>query len=197
MAGSASLGLSAQQRGVRLAMRVLERAVGQRRPVGKPCGRPQGRPGFSSGAKESASLRGSCAMARTVVQRGCAKSEQCGAVKFAFSRHDGIYRSDGGLGIGKRRGRVAASRWSAPSPARRRDGSRAPRSSSAMSSGRLFLDRVARQQSPSALHRPPQTTTHSLGARAEGDISTLPGRRHFYFALTDTDSLLTRSHQSV
>ncbi|PYU54336.1 MAG: hypothetical protein DMG55_31860 [Acidobacteria bacterium] len=53
-----------------------------------------------------------------------------------------------------------------------------------MSSGRLFLDRVARQQGPSPLHRHPQINTHSQGVQAKGDISTLPGRRHFYFALT-------------
>ncbi len=53
-----------------------------------------------------------------------------------------------------------------------------------MSSGRLFLDRVARQQSPSLLHRQPQDNTHSSGDQGLGDISTLPGRGHFYFALT-------------
>jgi hypothetical protein len=59
-----------------------------------------------------------------------------------------------------------------------------PFSSSAMSSGRLFLDRVARQQSPSPLHRQPQHNMHSSSDQAKGDISTLPGRGHFYFALT-------------
>ena len=47
-------------------------------------------------------------------------------------------------------------------------------SSSAMSSGRLFLDRVARQQSPSPLHRHTQLNTHPPKVRAKGDISTLP-----------------------
>ena len=52
----------------------------------------------------------------------------------------------------------AASRWSAPSPGKGATGGYyAPGSSSAMSSGRLFLDRVARQQSPSLLHRHSQT----------------------------------------
>src|SRR5690348_1869493 len=50
-------------------------------------------------------------------------------------------------------GRSAASRWSAPRPRKGRDGRSAPCSSSAMSSGRLFLDRVGRHQSPSPLHR--------------------------------------------
>ena len=79
----------------------------------------------------------------------------------------------------------AASRWSAPSP-----GSRTCREDHAlshrpqMSSGRLFLDRVARQHCPSPLHRQPQNNMHSQRAWTKGDISTLPGGRHFYFALT-------------
>jgi hypothetical protein len=69
-------------------------------------------------------------------------------------------------------------------PAKGRDGRSAPCSSSAMSSDRLFLDRVGRHQSPSPLHRQWQNNMHFSGAQAKGDISTLPGRRHFYFALT-------------
>jgi hypothetical protein len=65
-----------------------------------------------------------------------------------------------------------------------RVGRTTPFSSSAMSSGRLFLDRVGRHQSPSPLHRQPQNNMHSAEPRAKGDISTLPGRGHFYFALT-------------
>jgi hypothetical protein len=53
-----------------------------------------------------------------------------------------------------------------------------------MSSGRLFLDRVARQHCPSPLHRHTQINMHSPEAQAKGDISTLPATRHFYFALT-------------
>jgi hypothetical protein len=53
-----------------------------------------------------------------------------------------------------------------------------------MSSGRLFLDRVARQQSPSPLHRHAQTTMHPCRNQAKPDISTLQGIGHFYFALT-------------
>jgi hypothetical protein len=69
-------------------------------------------------------------------------------------------------------------------PVQERDGRSASRSSSAMSSGRLFLDRVARQQSPSPLHRRRQNNTHPSAPQAKGDISTLRRRRHFYFALT-------------
>ena len=64
----------------------------------------------------------------------------------------------------------AASRWSAPGPSKGRDGiNYAPCSSasSAMSSGRLFLDRVARQQSPSLLHR---QLDHKLLDTAKGRI---------------------------
>ena len=57
-------------------------------------------------------------------------------------------------------------------------------SSSAMSSDRLFLDRVGRHQSPSPLHRHTQTNTRFSNAWTKGDISTLPARGHFYFALT-------------
>jgi hypothetical protein len=89
----------------------------------------------------------------------------------------------------------AASRWSAPSPGSRtcRE-DHAPSHRPQMSSGRLFLDRVARQQSPSPLHRHPQTNMHSQQAQAKDDISTLPERRHFYFALTCEKSRLTCSY---
>jgi hypothetical protein len=69
-----------------------------------------------------------------------------------------------------------ASRWSAPVPGqrtRREDHALSHRPQ--MSSGRLFLDRVGRHQSPSPLHRHEQINTHSPEAQAKGDISTLPG----------------------
>ena len=98
----------------------------------------------------------------------------------------------------------AASRWSAPSPgSRTRREDRAPSHRPQMSSGRLFLDRVARQQSPSPLHRQPQHNTHSSADQAKGDISTLPGRGQFYFALTlparslDSGGRSGRSHLEV
>jgi len=69
-----------------------------------------------------------------------------------FLRHDGIYRSDVSLllvnpaqmppPVGRPRCRAIA-----------RDGRSTPCPSSAMSSGRLFLDRGGRHQSPSPLHR--------------------------------------------
>jgi len=104
------------------------------------------------------------------------------APQVAFSRHGGIFRSD-----------VFHSSFE-PGPAYRfpagsGPGYKARRKETrllivATSSGRLFLDRVGRHQSPSPLHRHPQFNMHSSQASAKGDISTLPARGHFYFALT-------------
>ena len=78
-----------------------------------------------------------------------------------------------------------ASRRSAPGPGRRtRREDHAPSHRPQMSSGRLFLDRGARQHCPSPLHRHGQTTTPPHPARLKPDISTLQRIGHFYFALT-------------
>ena len=78
-----------------------------------------------------------------------------------------------------------ASRWSAPNPgSRTRREERAPSHRPQMSSGRLWLDRVARQQCPSPVHRQTQLNMRSSHRQAKGDILTLPARGHFYFALT-------------
>src|ERR1017187_10304148 len=69
-------------------------------------------------------------------------------------------------------------------PVKGREGRSAPYPSSTMSSGRLFLDRVARQHCPSPLHRHGQNNMHPLPAPAEQDISTLQRIGHVYFALT-------------
>ncbi len=107
------------------------------------------------------------------------------ALRMRFFRHHGIYRSDVVNKTIKTWGGVPPPVGRPRAPVQGRDGRNcAPFSSSAMSSGRLFLDRVARQQSPSPLHRQPQNNTHPSGDRAKGDISTLPARGHFYFALT-------------
>ena len=109
--------------------------------------------------------------------------------QYAFLRHDGIFLVRCGcktktqnqtLGWGR-----AASRWSAPGPGSRtcRE-DHAPSHRPQMSSGRLFLDRVGRHQSPSPLHRHAQTIMHPLPASAKQDISTLQRIGHFYFALT-------------
>jgi hypothetical protein len=77
-----------------------------------------------------------------------------------------------------------ASRRSAPTQVEERVGRTTLFSSSAMSSDRLFLDRVARQHCPSPLHRHWQFNMHFSPAWYKGDISTLPAWGHFYFALT-------------
>ena len=82
-------------------------------------------------------------------------------------------------------GRVPPPVGRPPAPVQGRDGRSAPYPSSAMSSGRLFLDRVARQHCPSPLHRHTQISTHPAAPQGKGDISTLLGRGHFYFALTE------------
>src|SRR6516164_6680591 len=74
-----------------------------------------------------------------------------------FLRHDGIYRSDGGeqQNQGNLNPRVGCRLPLVGPRAPVKDATEGARlgSSSAMSSGRLFLDRVARQQCPSPLHR--------------------------------------------
>jgi len=79
------------------------------------------------------------------------------AIGKRFRRHDGIYRSDVLQGNSQK---PNPGDGTGPPPARQprpqvkeRAGRITPFSSSAMSSGRLFLDRVGRHQSPSLLHR--------------------------------------------
>ena len=106
-----------------------------------------------------------------------------GAPRMRFLRHRGIYRPD--------RDSMKNQTWAgAPPPdGSSHPGSRTRREDHAlpivpMSSDRLFLDRVARQHCPSPLHRHTQINMPFPQARTKGDISTLLGRGHFYFALT-------------
>lgn len=120
------------------------------------------------------------------------------APRYAFFRHGGIYRSDV---VGKPKPSKPEGGEPPPvgrPPASVKDATEGARlgSSSAMSSGRLFLDRVARQQSPSPLHRHPQINMHLPKARDKGGVSTLPERGHSYFALTRHRSRLRRSSAS-
>ncbi len=105
------------------------------------------------------------------------------APRMRFFRHRGIYRPDvGSFKTQTWAGVLPPASSSYPGPRTRREDHAlliVP-----MSSGRLFLDRVARQQSPSPLHRHAQITMHPWPACEKGDISTLQRRRHFYFALT-------------
>src|ERR1039457_5805301 len=104
------------------------------------------------------------------------------ALEMRLFRHGGIYRSDVSSHLINL---VPGSRFTVGSgPGYRTRRKNTPCPSSAMSSGRLFLDRVARQHCPSPLHRHTQITMHSAEAQGKGDISILPGRGHFYFALT-------------
>ncbi len=116
------------------------------------------------------------------------------ALRMRFFRHPGIYLVRCGLKVKTKPwgGAVPppAGRPRAQVPRTRRE-DHAPAHRPQMSSGRLFLDRVARQQSPSPLHRHAQITMHSSPAWPKGDISTLQRRRHFYFALTPARGPLT------
>jgi hypothetical protein len=90
-----------------------------------------------------------------------------------------------------------ASRWSAPSPGKRtRREEHALSHRPQMSSGRLFLDRVGRHQSPSPLRRHAQTTMHFPRATSKPELSTLLGSGTFYFALTVASSRSAAFHAS-
>ena len=95
-----------------------------------------------------------------------------GALKKRFLRHDGIYRSDvSSLLVNL--GQSPAIR-SGPGQAIGRAGKYTPCPSSAMSSGRLFLDRVGRHQSPSPLHRHHQNKP--MAFRRPNDYHRTAGR---------------------
>jgi hypothetical protein len=94
-----------------------------------------------------------------------------------FLRHGGIYLVRCGQSKTKTKNLSrdrAASRRSAPGPGKgtRRE-EHVPSHRPQMSSGRLFLDRVARQHCPSPLHRHRQINTHSATTEGKGDISLL------------------------
>ena len=141
--------------------------------------------------------RSASSVTRDQAHRECAHyPTSSGHCNDAFIRHGGIFHPD----VVKRKvkvkvkvktktaktwGRSAASRGRHPGPVQRtRRKERALAPSFAMSSGRLFLDRVARQHCPSPLHRQPQTNMYLSKLQNKGDVSTLPAWGHFYFALT-------------
>ena len=153
---------------------------GKVRPIrGNAPHAPAGKPGsFFTALKER--------LRRSLTRHSVtAIANNTGVPSVRFLRHGGIYRSDGafranraGAGlpppVGRRRG-----------PAKERDGRSAPCPSSAMSSGRLFLDRVGRHQSPSPLHRHAQISMHFFKAMEKGTFSLCGEGGHFYFALTE------------
>ena len=158
----------------------IQQEVARRPYTGKLSARPAGKPGDFLIAKES--LRRS--LPRHLLPAPVKNTE---APQYAFSK---AWRNlSGPMGfqhqnqtLGRDR---ASSRRSAPSPGKRtRREDHAPSHRPQMSSGRLFLDRVARQHCPSPLHRHAQTTTPPHSARPKPDISTLQRIGHFYFALT-------------
>ena len=103
------------------------------------------------------------------------------ALEMRLFRHGGIYRSDVSSHLINL---VPGSRFTVGSgPGYRTRRKNTPCPSSAMSSGRLFLDRVARQHCPSPLHRHTQINMHSSDSQAEGDISTLPDWGTFLLCL--------------
>ena len=113
------------------------------------------------------------------------RSTNTGAPSLRFPRHGGIYQSDVAHlqpNPGAEAGRLP------PVGPEAQVEERAGRSTLSlivpMSSGRLFLDRVGRHQSPSPRHRHAQTTTHFPGGLSKPERSTLLGSGTFYFALT-------------
>src|SRR5471030_558074 len=148
--------------------------------TGKLSARPAGKPGDFLIAKES--LRRS--LPRHLLPAPVKNTE---APQYAFSK---AWRNlSGPMGFQNQNQTLGrdrtSSRRSAPSPGKRtRREDHAPSHRPQMSSGRLFLDRVARQHCPSPLHRHEQNNMRSPGGRGNGDISTLPAWGHFYFALT-------------
>ena len=182
LAGGATV--RSQTRGIVVTMRRRKWREGKVRPI--PGSSPHDRlvsRRISSSLKES--------LRRSLPRHYFPHLQRILGAQYAFLRHVGIYLVRCGfkiktkiknhtLGWGR-----AASRWSAPSPGSRtcRE-DHAPSHRPQMSSGRLFLDRVARQHCPSPLHRHAQITTPPRPARRKQDISTLQGIGHFYFALT-------------
>src|SRR6266849_991677 len=188
MASSAGLGLPAGHRGVSLPVRATERAKSQRRPV--PGNSPDDRKDYPDFESSQESLR-RCLPAHPATQTVCSAAVRTtgraeGPQPLRFS---GMTESIGPMWSENQNHLNLGARCRLPligprTPVQGRDGRNcAPCSSSAMSSGRLFLDRVARQH--------PQNNTHPSEGRAKDDISTLPGGRHFYFALTPLADSLT------
>jgi len=74
----------------------------------------------------------------------------------------------------------------------RRDGRNAPCSSSTMSSVRLILDRVARQQSPSPLHRPSSLTRTRQRLNEKGTFLLCREKETFQFCVDNPVGRIVR-----
>ena len=113
------------------------------------------------------------------------------APQSVFLRHGGIYRSDVAKENQPRVGTNCLPLVGPKTQGKERAGRNTLFSSSAMSSGRLFLDQVGRHQSPSPLRRHAQTTTHFSRGNSKPELSTLLGSGTFYFALTIADAIVS------
>ena len=138
--------------------------------TGKLSARPAGKPGIIFRQREFATIP-----SPPLASRSCKNTE---APQYAFFK--AWWNLSGPMGfqhqnqtLGRDR---AASRRSAPNPGKRtRREDHAPSHRPQMSSGRLFLDRVGRHQSPSPLRRHAQTTTHFPRGTSKPELSTLLG----------------------
>ena len=158
---------------------------GKVRPIpGNAPHEPAGRPGsFFTSLKER--LRRS--LLRHFVT---ATAMNTGIPRLRFLRHRGIYQSDVGLLSNPSSSWNCCLPLAAPNPSPRTRREDHALLIVQISSGRLFLDRVGRHQSPSPLRRHAQPNTHFLTAPLKPQRSTLLGCGTFYFALTPHESAL-------
>ena len=161
-----------------------------RRRGAKPKGRPStGKLSRRPDSTRAGFLSSQESLRRFVSVRSCVRVTILRALRMRFSRHRGIYQSDVGLFHDQTRaGELPPAGRSCPGPRTRREDHALL--IVLMSSGRLFLDRVGRHQSPSPLHRHEQNNMHSPNRGGKADISTLPESGHFYFALTPSQNLI-------
>src|SRR5437879_877032 len=163
-------------------MSAIQQEVARRQSspfTGKLSARPAGKPGIFPRQREFATIP-----SPPLASRSYQNTE---GPQYAFSK--ACRNLSGPMGFQNQNQPLspdrAASRRSARAQGKERVGrDHAPSHRPQMSSGRLFLDRVARQHCPSPLHRHEQHNMRSPKGRSDGDISTLPAWGHFYFALT-------------
>jgi hypothetical protein len=150
--------------------------------IGKLTARPAGKPGDSLIVKgEFATIPSTPPFGATAPHTGCPECVFPGMAESIWS--DGVKP--------KTKVKPSPGAGAVPPPAGRPRaqleepvGSRALAHRPQVSSGRLFLDRVGRNQSPSPLRRRDQTTTLFPRRTSEPEPSTLLGTGTFYFALT-------------
>ncbi len=174
-AGSTSIGLSGKHWGVSLPIRAEERVVGQRRPVqGNSPDDRKTYPDFRSPQESLRRCPPARSVTRTVLHRQCALAAEPRGPDWRFQGMTESIAPMRSTEPSEPGGRAPPPVGRPPGLGQGRGGRNcsASCSSFATSSDRLFIDRVARQQSPSLLHRRPQNSTHFPTARATGDVST-------------------------